>query len=43
MTRDDIKASFADGWQIDSIDPAALDSPLTPDGIRGWLAALTRI
>jgi cyclopropane fatty-acyl-phospholipid synthase-like methyltransferase len=43
VTRDEIEASFADGWRIDSIEPATIDITTDPDGIRAWLAALTKI
>lgn len=42
VTQDEIRMAFADGWQIDSIDPVAIDSSIRPDVIRGWRAALTR-
>jgi len=38
----EITASFAKGWQVDSIEPATIDITASPDGIRAWLAALTR-
>lgn len=43
VTRDDITAAFADGWQINSIEPNTIDVTIDPDGIRAWLVALTRI
>ncbi|WP_328747255.1 class I SAM-dependent methyltransferase [Streptomyces sp. NBC_00285] len=43
LTRDEIEASFADGWRIDSIEPSTIDITTDPDGIRAWLVALTRI
>jgi SAM-dependent methyltransferase len=43
VTRDEIDAAFADGWRADSIEPATIDITTDPDGIRAWLAALTRI
>ena len=39
----EIITAFADGWQIDSIEPATIDITTDPGGIRSWLAALTRI
>ena len=42
VTRDEIKASFADGWRVDSIEPATIDITTDPDGIRASLVALTR-
>jgi SAM-dependent methyltransferase len=43
VTRHEIEASFTDGWQVDSIEPATIDITTDPDGIRAWLVALTRI
>lgn len=43
VTQDEIKASFADWWRVDSIEPATIDITSDPDGIRAWLATLTRI
>jgi hypothetical protein len=42
ITRDEIRASFDKGWQVESIEPAKLDSRMGPDGILGWLARITR-
>ncbi len=42
VSQDEIKASFADGWRIDAIEPATIDITTGPGGIRAWLAALTR-
>jgi SAM-dependent methyltransferase len=42
VTQDEINASFTDGWQVDSIEPATIDITTDPAGIRAWLAALTR-
>ena len=42
ITRDEIRASFDKGWQVDSVEPAKLDSRMGPDGILGWLARITR-
>lgn len=43
LRSDEIAASFADGWRIDSIEPATIDITTDPAGVRAWLAALTRI
>jgi len=44
VTKDEISASFDDGWQVDSIEPATFDLTLTIDrgGALAWLAAITR-
>ncbi len=42
VTQDEIRATFAGGWTVDSIEPATIDITIDPDGVRAWLAALTR-
>jgi hypothetical protein len=42
IRRQEIEASFADGWRIDSIEAATIEITTDPDGVRAWLAALTR-
>jgi SAM-dependent methyltransferase len=42
VSMDEIIASFADGWQVASIEPATLDITTDPGGVPAWLAALTR-
>src|SRR5579864_6763154 len=37
---DEIVASFADGWRIDSIEPATLEVNIDPDGVIAWLATV---
>jgi SAM-dependent methyltransferase len=43
VRQDELRHSFADGWQIDSIEDAVLEITLTPDGARAWLAIFTRV
>jgi SAM-dependent methyltransferase len=38
----EIAASFAGGWQVGSIEPATIEITTSPDGIRAWLATVTR-
>ena len=40
--RDEIVATFADGWHIDSIEPSTIDITMDPNGARAWLASITR-
>lgn len=42
VTQDEIRASFAHGWQVDSIEPSTIDITIDPNGAQAWLAALTR-
>lgn len=43
VTREDLTAAFAEGWQIDSIEPGTIDIRVDPGGVRAWLVTLTRI
>ncbi|MFI7601001.1 methyltransferase domain-containing protein [Actinoplanes sp. NPDC049681] len=43
VSQDEIRTSFADGWRIDSIDPATMDNNNNPEGVQAWLATITRI
>jgi SAM-dependent methyltransferase len=42
LTLEQLIAAFADGWQVDSIEPTTLRSTADPDGIAAWLVTLTR-
>jgi hypothetical protein len=42
VTRDEITATFAEGWRVDSIEPATIEITRDPAGIRAWLVAATR-
>ncbi|MDQ6726647.1 MAG: class I SAM-dependent methyltransferase [Actinomycetota bacterium] len=41
-TQAQIRAAFASGWRVDSIEPATIDVTNDPDGIAAWLVTLTR-
>jgi cyclopropane fatty-acyl-phospholipid synthase-like methyltransferase len=38
----EIRASFDDGWNVDSIDAATMDITVDPGGVLAWLTAITR-
>ena len=42
VRQDEIRASFASGWQVDSIEPAKIEITMGPDGVRAGLACITR-
>jgi hypothetical protein len=42
VTQVEIHASFAEGWRVDSIEPATIEITIDPNGAQAWLAALTR-
>jgi cyclopropane fatty-acyl-phospholipid synthase-like methyltransferase len=43
LTRNEITAAFADGWRVDTIEPATLEITTDPNGVRAWLVILTRV
>ncbi len=43
VTRDEIRAVFADGWRLNALRESRFDATdRYPDGFRAWLAVLTR-
>ncbi|HEY3701111.1 MAG TPA: class I SAM-dependent methyltransferase [Acidimicrobiales bacterium] len=38
----EIRATVADGWTVDVIEPTRIDITIDPDGAQAWLVALTR-
>jgi ubiquinone/menaquinone biosynthesis C-methylase UbiE len=42
VTQDEIRASFATGWQVDVLERATIEINLDPRGARAWLVQLTR-
>ena len=43
VTQDEIRASFANGWVIDSIEPTVLEITIDPAGAQAWQLAATRV
>lgn len=43
VTQGEIRASFSEGWQVDSIEPAQMDMAVPPNNAPAWLASITRI
>jgi ubiquinone/menaquinone biosynthesis C-methylase UbiE len=43
LTRSAIRDAFTGGWHIESIEASTIDISTDPDGIRAWLAAVTRV
>ena len=43
ITEAELRENFADGWRIDSLEPAVLEITIDPAGAQAWLAAMTRI
>ena len=42
VTQDEIRAAFADGWELDSIEPAVIDLTWDDGGALAWQVAATR-
>jgi len=42
VTRDEIHASFATGWVVDSIEPTVIEITIDPAGAQAWHVAATR-
>jgi SAM-dependent methyltransferase len=43
ISQAEIEAAFADGWRIDSLNRVTMDAAIDPNGVRAWLAAITRV
>lgn len=43
VTQDEIRTNFAEGWRVDSIEPAIIDITIDPNGAQAWLSVMTRI
>jgi cyclopropane fatty-acyl-phospholipid synthase-like methyltransferase len=42
ITQDELRAAFADGWRVDSIEPVLIDTAVHRGAVHAWLAAITR-
>ena len=42
VTQDEIREAFADGWQVDAIEPADIKVTVRAEPVRSWLASITR-
>jgi cyclopropane fatty-acyl-phospholipid synthase-like methyltransferase len=42
VTQDEIRASFSNGWQVDSIEAAKIDVNIDPNGALAWRASISR-
>ncbi|MFQ5985893.1 MAG: class I SAM-dependent methyltransferase [Thermoplasmata archaeon] len=43
VTQKEIRATFREGWTVESIQPARFDSNIHPDGGLAWLSSVTRL
>jgi cyclopropane fatty-acyl-phospholipid synthase-like methyltransferase len=42
LTQYEIKASFRDGWQVDSIEASKIDINIDPNGALAWRVSISR-
>lgn len=42
VRREEIVASFADGWRVEGIEPAVLEITVDPGSVRAWHATVVR-
>jgi len=43
VTEREIRQSFSDGWQVESIEPTVLDITIDPGGARAWVVSISRV
>ena len=43
LTAEQLRAAFAEGWRIDSLEPATIEIITDPAGVRAWLLTGTRL
>jgi len=43
VSREEIRASFANGWRIDSIESSLIETNMQDRDARAWLATITRV
>lgn len=42
IRQDEIRQAFADGWQVESIEPSRIETTMQADGVHAWLATIVR-
>lgn len=43
VSQDEIRAAFARGWQVESVEAARFDVTIDPAGAQAWRAMITRV
>jgi hypothetical protein len=43
IRQEEIRDSFAEGWTVDSIQPAKIDITIDPHQAEAWLVVITRM
>jgi hypothetical protein len=42
VREDELRSSFVDGWEVESIEPTTLDVTFMPEPVQSWLATIRR-
>jgi SAM-dependent methyltransferase len=42
IRQEEIRASFGDGWHVERIEPAELETTIEPGSVRAWLTSIRR-
>ena len=42
VTQDEIRASFSEGWRVESIEAATLEITISPEGAQAWMSSIAR-
>lgn len=43
VSRQEIRAAFADGWEVRAVEAATFDTNLEPPSVEAWLATVARV
>lgn len=43
IRQEEIRACFADGWRVESIEVATLETNIDPDGANAWFSVISRL
>jgi cyclopropane fatty-acyl-phospholipid synthase-like methyltransferase len=43
VKEEELRQSFAHGWQVDSIEDSVIEVTIRPEGSQAWLALFTRM
>ena len=43
VRQDEIRVSFSEGWRVEEIAPAWIETTIEPGSVRAWLASILRI
>ncbi len=43
VTQAELRSAFADGWSVESIEPARFEVNIDPNGAQAWLSTVRRL